>query len=112
MTETPAQISYDKLVRDKIPEIIKNSNRRPEYRTLDRDDDFLKYLIKKLHEEVLEFLEDPSVEELADVREVVEAFSSIRAFADVESVQKKKRKDRGGFEKRILLTGVFEEDMK
>jgi len=41
---------------------------------------------------------DPSLKELADVREVVETLSSIRAFANVESVQKKKRGERGGFE--------------
>ncbi|MDD3042331.1 MAG: nucleoside triphosphate pyrophosphohydrolase [Methanosarcinaceae archaeon] len=112
MTEKTSYISYDKLVRDRIPEIIKNANKTPECRTLAEDREYLAYLIKKLQEEVLEFVEDPCVEELADVREVVKALSSIRAFEDVESVQKKKREQRGGFEERILLTGVFEKEME
>ena len=109
MPEKTNLISYDKLVRDKIPEIIKSSNRTPECKTLDDDRGYLRYLIKKLQEEVLEFTENPCVEELADVREVIDALSGIREFEDVVSVQERKREERGGFDGRILLTGVFEE---
>ncbi|MCQ1535564.1 phosphoribosyl-ATP pyrophosphohydrolase [Methanosarcina sp. KYL-1] len=109
MPEKPTFTSHDKLVRDKIPEIIKTSNRTPECKILDGDREYLRYLVKKLHEEVAEFTEDPCVEELADVKEVIDTLSRIRGFEDVLRVQEKKREERGGFEKRILLTGVYEE---
>ncbi len=101
-------IPYDKLVRDKIPEIIKSSNRTPEYKILEEDQEYLRYLIKKLHEEVLEFTENPCVEELADVREVIDALSSIREFENIMSVQDRKKEERGGFAKRILLVKVYD----
>jgi predicted house-cleaning noncanonical NTP pyrophosphatase (MazG superfamily) len=112
MTEKINQISYEKLVRDKIPEIIKSSNRIPECRILDNDQEYLRYLIKKLQEEVMEFIENPCVEELADMKEVIYALSGIKGFEDVESVQERKREERGGFGGRILLTRVFEEGKK
>lgn len=108
MTEKINQISYDKLVRDKIPEIIKNSNRVPECRILDEDQEYLRYLIKKLQEEVLEFTENPCVEELADIKEVIDAISEIEGFEGVVRVQEKKREERGGFGGKVLLTGIIE----
>jgi predicted house-cleaning noncanonical NTP pyrophosphatase (MazG superfamily) len=108
MTEKTSQMSYDKLVRDKIPDIIKNSNRVPECRILDDDQEYLRYLIKKLQEEVLEFTENPCVEELADIKEVIDALSEIEGFEDVVRVQERKMKERGGFGGRVLLTGVIE----
>ncbi|WP_440947916.1 hypothetical protein ACSAZL_06625 [Methanosarcina sp. T3] len=108
MIEKTNHISYDKLVRDKIPEIIKSSNRVPECRVLDEDQEYLRYLIKKLQEEVLEFTGNPCVEELADVKEVIDALSEIGEFEDVLRVQERKRKERGGFGGRVLLTGVAE----
>lgn len=108
MTEKTNQISYDKLVRDKIPEIIKSSNRVPECRVLENDQEYLRYLVKKLQEEVIEFTENPCVEELADVKEVIDALSGIRGFGDVESVQEKKRTERGGFGERIVLIEVYD----
>jgi predicted house-cleaning noncanonical NTP pyrophosphatase (MazG superfamily) len=100
--------SYNKLVRDKIPEIIKSSNRAPECKILQRDQEYLRYLIKKLQEEVLEFTENPCVEELADVREVIDALSSIREFENVMSVQERKKEEKGGFTKRILLMEIYD----
>ncbi|WP_052723179.1 hypothetical protein [Methanosarcina sp. WH1] len=60
----------------------------------------------------MEFTETPCVEELADVKEVIDTFSGIRGFEDVLSVQERKREERGGFGGRILLMGVFEEREK
>jgi predicted house-cleaning noncanonical NTP pyrophosphatase (MazG superfamily) len=108
MTEKNNPIPYDKLVRDKIPEIIKNSDRTPECRVLEEDEEYTQYLIRKLQEEILEFMENPCVEELADIREVVDSLSGIQKFQEVVSVQEKKRIERGGFDRRILLTGIFE----
>jgi predicted house-cleaning noncanonical NTP pyrophosphatase (MazG superfamily) len=83
MTEKTNTRPYDKLVRDKIPEIIKNSNRIPECKILDEDEEYTQYLIRKLQEEVQEFMENPCVEELADIKEVVDSLSRIRKFQDV-----------------------------
>ena len=112
MTEKTNTVPYDKLVRDKIPEIIKNSNRIPKSRILEEDEEYMQYLIRKLQEEIQEFMENPCVEELADIKEVIDSLSSIRKFQDVDSIQVKKRMERGGFDGRILLTGIFEHQEK
>ncbi|MFZ2500179.1 phosphoribosyl-ATP pyrophosphohydrolase [Methanosarcina sp.] len=108
MTKKTNCIPYDKLVRDKIPEIIKSSNRTPQCKILDDEREYLRYLIKKLQEEVLEFTENPCVEELADVKEVVDALSRIKGFENIVSVQERKREERGGFGERILLMEVYD----
>lgn len=112
MTMKSNPISYDKLVRDKIPEIIMSSNRIPECRILEEDEEYVQYLIRKLQEEIQEFMENPCVEELADIKEVIDSLSRIRKFQDVDSIQKKKRIERGGFDGRILLTKVFKNNEK
>ncbi len=62
-------------------------------------------LIKKLGEEAREFEGDGSVEELADVLEVIEALKKLPEYANVEEVKQKKKEERGGFEERIILKG-------
>ena len=63
---------YDKLVRDKIPEIL--SRKGKSYLAFKADDkQIMDYLTKKLYEETEEFYENPSLEELADIQEVVYA---------------------------------------
>lgn len=108
MTDKTNYISYNKLVRDKIPEIIKASNRTPKCKVLNENQEYQRYLIEKLQEEVLEFTENPCVEELADVREVIDALSEIEGFEDVISVQKRKKEERGGFADRVLLVEVYD----
>jgi len=95
--------TFNKLVRDKIPEIITAHGEIATVRTLD-DDEFKRELIKKLGEEYREFLEDNSSEELADIIEVVEALKSIIATpAEVERIRAEKAEQRGTFEHRIFL---------
>lgn len=108
MVEKTNRILYDKLVRDKIPEIIKASSRTPQCKILNDDQEYFGYLIKKLQEEVLEFTENPCVEELADVREVIDAFSEVKGFENVVNVQESKKEERGGFAGRILLMEVYD----
>lgn len=108
MADRTSRISYNKLVRDKIPEIIKASNRTPKCKILDENKEYLRYLIEKLQEEVLEFTENPCVEELADVKEVIDTLSRIEGFEDVISVQEMKKKERGGFAERILLEEIYD----
>lgn len=95
---------YNKLVRDKIPERL-DAKGIPYERRIADDAEYRSELIKKLLEEAQEFQEAGSIEELADVCEVVEALRTLPEYADVETVQRTKREERGGFAGRIILKG-------
>ena len=99
---------YNKLVRDKIPEEInKKSDRKANYRILD-DNEYLKELDKKLFEEAHEFVEEHSVEELADLMEVISAImiSKNISLGDVERARNIKNEKKGKFENKIYLIDV------
>ena len=102
-------MKYNKLVRDKIPEIIKRKGGKAKYHLVKDDKEFFRRLLKKLEEELKEFRKDKNEEEFADIREVVEAIlESIEDYyglnrRKVKSIQKKKAKERGRFSKRIIL---------
>ena len=102
-------IHYDKLVRDKIPEVIHQAGKQPITDTLSQDD-MAAALHQKLQEEVQEYLESGSVEEMADVLEVLHgiAFHKGISWDEVESARIHKRDERGGFEKGIRLLEVRE----
>lgn len=72
--------TYNKLVRDKIPEIIENSNKKAVCRVLD-DEQYLCELDKKLIEECNEYEESKSLEELADMLEVMYAITEARGYS-------------------------------
>lgn len=98
---------YDKLVRDKIPEICKNNGDIPTCRTLDTNE-FKKYLELKFYEEVNEVILGTSEEklgELGDLLEVMLSYASLYDISldDIIKSQVEKREKRGGFSKRILL---------
>ena len=98
---------YDKLVRDRIPEIIRLRGGRPIFRTADEAEYWLK-LKEKLREEVEEFAsagsEAEAKEELADVLEVVRAIADhLRCHGEVEALRIKKAEERGAFKERIIL---------
>ena len=95
---------YNKLVRDKIVDIIEGEGRKVNYIILD-DKDYRKELNKKLQEEVKEHLEDNNVEELADIVEVIYGIlnSMNVSIEDFEKVRMDKKEKRGAFEKRIYL---------
>ena len=99
-------MDYNKLVRDKIPEIIAKNKEIPFTHKAD-DDEFKEKLYEKLVEEVNEFIESDSVEELADILEILREICSIKdiSMGNLDSMRKKKRKERGGFDKRIILEG-------
>lgn len=96
--------NFNKLVRDKIPEILDAKGVQYEKRIASPEEYKLE-LIKKLGEEVGEFMDDGSSEEFADVIEVIEALRKLPRYADVEEVRKKKAEDRGTFDERIILKG-------
>ncbi|MCD4694503.1 nucleoside triphosphate pyrophosphohydrolase [bacterium] len=94
---------YYKLVRDKIPEIIKKKGIEPVNHIADNEE-FEKALMEKLREEVEEFIEEPCREEMADIMEVIYAILEKKkySFEEIEKVRKKKAKERGAFKKRII----------
>lgn len=99
---------YDKLVRDKIPEIIMKSGKTCLVEVLDNDK-YVDLLDKKLFEEMLEYHQDKSVEELADIVEVIYAIAKSRGLSveEFEKIRNKKADERGGFDKKILLKSVI-----
>jgi len=98
-----------KIVRDKIPEIIMNSGKSPitEIVSVEAAIDGLE---QKLNEELNEYLEDHSLEEMADLLEVMHGILYLKGISweELESVRLKKREERGGFEQRVLLKDIQE----
>ncbi len=103
------QKHYCKLVRDRIPEIIRAAGGQCETEVL-AESAYLELLEQKLQEELTEYLESREPEELADLLEVMQAVAAARGISweTVLSVQADKRQARGGFQKRILLRSVSE----
>ena len=105
---------YQKLVRDKIPELIKKDNAKPKTRELETEEYKIE-LFKKLEEEVKEMIEasnnkEELIKEIGDIYEVVD--SIIEQFRldknEIIDLQKKRREERGGFERKIFLESVEE----
>ena len=101
---------YNKLVRDKIPEIIESNGEKPIIRILDNTE-YNEELIKKLNEEyheVIEADENDIIEELADMLEVMESIAELhnKTLEDILDAKEKKKIKRGGFSKRLYLKGV------
>ena len=95
---------YNKLVRDRIPAIIERSGKRCVCAELSKKD-YLAALDAKLDEELAEYHQDHSIEELADLLEVIRAVIIARGstYEQVEAIRLEKAKNRGAFQKRILL---------
>lgn len=103
---------YNKLVSDKIPNIIKEKKETPVLKILD-DLEYKEAVEKKLYEEYKEVIEasgEDRVEELADVLEIIKALAKLenKNLEDVIEVANKKVDKRGGFEGKIFLEKVIE----
>lgn len=96
--------SYNKLVRDNIPEHL-DSRGIPYEKRIANVEEYKEELIKKLDEEIREFIEAKNIEELADVIEVIEALKKLPEFANAEEIRIKKLVEKGGFDKKIILKG-------
>ena len=98
---------YNKLVRDKIPEIIRADGKEPKFRYLQKAE-YLEELIKKLGEEYEEFKVDQNKEELADLQEVILALAEALNISpgDLAKAVSKKALERGAFKKRLFLESV------
>lgn len=109
-THLPAESKYPKLIRDRIPEIIKKrTGRLPLQKIAGSNAEFLKYLLKKIREESAELEHSIHVgntkEELADILEIIDAVLKLKGWKikNITSIQKEKRRKNGGFEKRIIM---------
>lgn len=104
---------YNKLVRDKIPEICKKNNQIPEFCVLE-DKEYLEQLNIKLQEELKEYLQDGSIEELADLEEVLRAILDVKKvpYNEFEKIRNAKVEKRGAFKKKLFLTKVIENTEK
>lgn len=109
MTPRTSKI-YHKLVRDHIPEIIEKDGKTCICETLSQEQ-YIAMLDAKLNEELAEYQESKSLEELADLLEVMGAVVKARGYTweQLTTIRKKKRAERGGFDKRILLKTVTED---
>lgn len=97
-------LKFGKLVRDKIPERIRNNNETAVTHIAD-DGEYWEKLKEKLKEETEEFLEKSNEEELADILEVINAICDFKKISklELEKIRKKKAEERGRFENRIIL---------
>ncbi len=97
-------IEYNKLVRDKILDILKKKKIKYKYHTANKKE-YLDKLYEKLDEEIAEFKKEPSVEEFADILEVLDSIGQYYKFNldNVKSTKKQKKEEKGGFKKKIIL---------
>lgn len=98
---------YSKLVRDGIPAIIAAEGRTAKTHVAGPEE-YKEKLLKKLQEEARECAEAPSLEELADLCEVIGAVQELYGWTDAQltTVQAAKRADRGGFAERLILEEI------
>lgn len=97
---------YDKLVRDNIPDIIKNSGKQCIYHIAKDDKEFKKALDNKLSEEILEYLNNPNIEELSDILLVVNNLISYYGEDALKAVYDSKLATNGDFKNKIILEKV------
>lgn len=102
---------FNKLVRDKIPEIIKSNGEIAKTRILS-DDEYLSQLNKKIKEELFEYLESGEIEELADIEEVLRAILDIKkcSYDEFEKIRKNKVAKRGAFKDKLFLESTIKCD--
>ncbi len=92
-----------KLIRDKIPEIIRQNGENPVIRKAE-ESEYYELLSKKLLEEAKEFAFDKNTEELVDILEVVYAIAKLNNITpdELDEKRKAKAKERGNFDERFV----------
>ena len=101
--------TYNRLVRDKIPDIILKDHCLPTTRVLN-DDEYIKELNKKLMDEVNSYLETENIEEMVDILEVIRAILDVKgtSYEEIEEKRIKKANKRGTFKDKVYLEKVME----
>jgi predicted house-cleaning noncanonical NTP pyrophosphatase (MazG superfamily) len=106
-------ITYNKLIRDRIPNIMNDAGKKFRIRKL-TDYEYKVELQKKIHEELSEYLNTENnreaIEELADIMEVIYGLCKVHGFSpeELEQVRKEKVEKRGAFQERFFLIDVDE----
>ena len=97
-------MQYNKLVRDKIPDVIHENGEEAVFH-IARDDEYWEKLKEKVLEEFQEFIADESLEEVADLMEVLHAVAAFKGFdlQQIDQLRQTKNEKRGAFVKRIIL---------
>ena len=103
--------SYNKLVRDKVPELIKESGRQYKIKKLD-DKEFYNALIDKIIEEIEEFRLSDNEEEIADIYEILDHLVKLNEYEPmhIDYLRLIKREARGSFDERVFLLEVENEE--
>lgn len=105
---------HNKLVRDRIPEIIESTGKKFATRTLN-EEEYITELKKKSFEELQEYMQATNqadaIEELADLLEIMHALAEYHSSSmeEVEKVRQEKASKRGGFKEKIFLIEVEDE---
>lgn len=102
-------VQYNKLVRDRVPGIIKSSGKTCAIEIL-ASEEYLRMVDAKLDEELAEYHRDQNIEELADLLEVIYAAAKARGYTleQLEAIRAEKAAKRGVFDKKIFLKEVIE----
>lgn len=102
--------TFNKLIRDKIPEIIEKAGNDYEIEVLD-DEEYIKALNDKLEEELDEYKASKEIMELVDLVEIIYAILDYKNIsrAEFQKMRKEKQKERGGFEKKLFLKKAEED---
>jgi len=109
------KIYYNKLIRDKIPDKIKNKGSALEIRELS-DEEFEKELIKKVEEEASGLQKAESredfISEIADVMDILEAIKRLKNISDeeIKKAQQESLEKKGGFDKKTFLVWSQKDD--
>ncbi|UMZ74367.1 nucleoside triphosphate pyrophosphohydrolase [Natranaerofaba carboxydovora] len=105
------ETKYNKLIRDKIPEIIEKQGKIAETTVIESEKEYRTRLMAKLKEEVMEYYNSGDPDEIADILEVLYTLIDKvhnMSVLEIEKTRLKKQKERGGFEKRLVLKRVWE----
>lgn len=105
---------YNKLVRDRIPEVITRNGKKFSTRILDSEE-YIEELKKKSFEELEEYVkaqnDEEAIEELADILEILHALANVHGstIREVDEIRKSKAEEKGGFRDKVFLIEVEDE---